>query len=961
MRVSFFKAALLMGALLMGFGAEAQQAPAYLWARGASTMPVAPIGPSGVRPQSLAIAPNGDVYTAYTYFGLLTVNGQTTHPATVGQKSNCALVRQGAGGTITGTLLQGYSAVLWEVKTDVAGNIYASGYFQDSIVTATTTLRRPATDTVTFFVGKWNAAGTPQWLKPLHAQEWTWNTRFVFGVDAADRVTLVGSADQTLTVDTNVIPTPALGQWTPFIVRLNGSTGTVGWVRTGPGTQMGEGFGSLAVDPESGSLLIVGGTLPNSTFTWDGHVLVPLGTPESAYWLRLNAAGDYVTSFVIEPHLLGLPGLVIASAGNDESFLALSCDVPVLINPVRRQLTFHGVVLAAPIPIDHAILVARLAANGTPQWLKLIGLDAEDSTWVEMRALAAAPQRLAPRNGSAPNACYLAGGYTAPTHPFTYGDLTLPQTPLGKNGFVLALDGLTGQTGWVAPAATGPLDAEVNFLAVNAGGQLALAAEATSDSLWFGPLPVIFPTPGVGGAYTAKLVQHYNQLQGTAFADTNRDGQLDPTEARWSGLVVEALPASTFSTTEADGTYSALTDLGTHTVALATPPPYYTLATAPAPATFPGFGNIAPGRDFALQPIANQQDLQVFVTPVNRARPGFGVRYRVTYRNIGTTTTSGTVAVALDARLSYLGNTGGATLSGNTLTATYAALAPGERRAFEIQFQVPTTVAAGTVLATTATVEPVSTDRTPADNTEINQLTVTASYDPNDIAVNWPRLTPTQVTAGEWLEYVIRFENLGTDTAFSVLLRDSLPLAQLNLASLQLTAASHNCTWRLAPGGLLTVTFTSIRLPYRNINAFRSTGFARFRVRPRGTLTLGDVVPNRADIHFDYNAPVRTNTALTTVQLPTGLNADAAATASALSAWPNPTSGTLNVALETPAPGPLHLTVFDQLGRTVLTHTAPDARQPATLDVRALPAGLYVVRATTADGASVGSRRVVVR
>jgi len=185
-------------------------------------------------------------------------------------------------------------------------------------------------------------------------------------------------------------------------------------------------------------------------------------------------------------------------------------------------------------------------------------------------------------------------------------------------------------------------------------------------------------------------------------------------------------------------------------------------------------------------------------------------------------------------------------------------------REFDVLFSLPTNTVLGTQFLSTASA-PLPNDLTPDDNTASAQQTVTGSFDPNDITVNFQRLTPAQVAARLPLDYTVRFQNMGTDTAFTVVVNDTLDFRKLNVASLQLVAQSHNCFWSLSGTGLLTVRFLNINLPHRNQDVIRSQGFVRFRVQPRPTLAVGEVIPNHAGIVFDYNAAIRTNTATTTV------------------------------------------------------------------------------------------------
>ncbi|MEM1054505.1 MAG: alpha-amylase family glycosyl hydrolase [Bacteroidota bacterium] len=73
-----------------------------------------------------------------------------------------------------------------------------------------------------------------------------------------------------------------------------------------------------------------------------------------------------------------------------------------------------------------------------------------------------------------------------------------------------------------------------------------------------------------------------------------------------------------------------------------------------------------------------------------------------------------------------------------------------------------------------------------------------------------------------------------------------------------------------------------------------------------------------------------------------------------LRAFPNPATARLGVEVEVAEPGALRVEVLDVLGRHVLTlHDGPvgAGRQRVEADVRALPAGVYLVRSVTAEGA----------
>lgn len=120
-------------------------------------------------------------------------------------------------------------------------------------------------------------------------------------------------------------------------------------------------------------------------------------------------------------------------------------------------------------------------------------------------------------------------------------------------------------------------------------------------------------------------------------------------------------------------------------------------------------------------------------------------------------------------------------------------------------------------------------DDDPDPFTDLDCQVNIGSYDPNDkqgfpAGVGEDHL----IEPGQDLEYLIRFQNTGTDTAFQPLIVDVLP-PELDLASIRPGASSHPYTYGVTPEGWLTFTFDDIMLPDSNVNEPASHGFVRFR------------------------------------------------------------------------------------------------------------------------------------
>ena len=108
------------------------------------------------------------------------------------------------------------------------------------------------------------------------------------------------------------------------------------------------------------------------------------------------------------------------------------------------------------------------------------------------------------------------------------------------------------------------------------------------------------------------------------------------------------------------------------------------------------------------------------------------------------------------------------------------------------------------------------------------------------------------------LEYMIRFQNVGTDTAFNIIIRDTLS-ALLEPSSIEFGASSYPYKAELIESNVLKFTFSNVRLADSFTNVAASQGFVKFRVHQKPNLTLGSIILNKAAIYFDYNAPIITS------------------------------------------------------------------------------------------------------
>lgn len=133
------------------------------------------------------------------------------------------------------------------------------------------------------------------------------------------------------------------------------------------------------------------------------------------------------------------------------------------------------------------------------------------------------------------------------------------------------------------------------------------------------------------------------------------------------------------------------------------------------------------------------------------------------------------------------------------------------------------------------------------------------SFDPNEKIAQPIGYTEEHIVDKQTeIKYTLHFQNCGTDTAYNVVLLDTLSSA-LDLTTLVMGASSHNYTYYIYSGNVLQITFNNINLPDSIVNKDASNGFVSFHILPKQDVQNGTLVPNAAQIYFDYNAAIKTN------------------------------------------------------------------------------------------------------
>jgi len=233
---------------------------------------------------------------------------------------------------------------------------------------------------------------------------------------------------------------------------------------------------------------------------------------------------------------------------------------------------------------------------------------------------------------------------------------------------------------------------------------------------------------------------------------------------------------------------------------------------------------------------------------------------------------------------------------------------------------------------------------------------VTGSHDPND-----KKGYPTGISTSHYihpnqsLEYVIRFQNTGTDTAFTVVIRDTLD-TDLSIFSVIQGVSSHNNEFRMYGSRVLEWKFENILLPDSSTNEPASHGFVTFMVDQVSDLPNGTIINNKADIYFDFNAPVITNQTFHIVNDSIQSNPLITKANNQLNylneilIYPNPALNSITI--ESPSIiNNKTISIYNIQGQLLLKQSSTQAK--TEIDIRFLAKGIYIVKVESTDNVIV--------
>ncbi len=438
----------------------------------------------------------------------------------------------------------------------------------------------------------------------------------------------------------------------------------------------------------------------------------------------------------------------------------------------------------------------------------------------------------------------------------------------------------------------------------------------------------------------------YNTISGKLTFDLNDNGcDAGDVLSLNSKMKITSNTGNGVTFANATGDYAFYTAAGNFTVSPDFENPYFTVSPASALVNFPTMDSLTQTQDFCITRNGIHNDVEITIVPTRVARPGFDTDYRLVFKNKGSQTLSGDINFTFDDTvLDVVSTAPAASQSLNNLSWAYSDLLPFESRSVYVSLNVNSpqetpSVNIGDILNFSASINPVSGDETIADNSFILNEVVRGSFDPNDkTCLEGDTMTPEQV--GKYLHYLIRFQNSGTAPAENIVVKDIIDTEKYEISSLELVSSSHPHQTRIS-GNKVEFIFEGINLPTESEDEPASHGYVAFKIKTKENLVLGNEVSNIADIYFDYNFPITTAPATTTVAL-LGKNNFEDKT---VSVYPNPVQNKLQIS----AKDNIHsVQLFDLQGRLIRTATTNNVN--VTFDMSGHATGVYFVKIHTGKG-----------
>jgi uncharacterized repeat protein (TIGR01451 family) len=252
-------------------------------------------------------------------------------------------------------------------------------------------------------------------------------------------------------------------------------------------------------------------------------------------------------------------------------------------------------------------------------------------------------------------------------------------------------------------------------------------------------------------------------------------------------------------------------------------------------------------------------------------------------------------------------------------------------------------VALGDLVTNSVSITETIGDIQPLNNNYSLVQLITGSYDPNDkLEINGERIDFESFSSSDYLTYTIRFENTGSGNAINIEVLDTLDLL-LDPTSIQMVDASNDYSLDRI-GNVLSWKFNGINLePSISDTSLIGKGYITFKAKPNLGLVAGDTISNTANIYFDFNPAITTNTCNSIFYSSASINEESQFD---LTVFPNPTNDIIHISSKSLI---LSLEIMDINGKTILKEESTN-QNSTEFNIQQLNPGVYQLKVLTENG-----------
>jgi len=249
----------------------------------------------------------------------------------------------------------------------------------------------------------------------------------------------------------------------------------------------------------------------------------------------------------------------------------------------------------------------------------------------------------------------------------------------------------------------------------------------------------------------------------------------------------------------------------------------------------------------------------------NEFRPGFEGTLWINASNEGCVLTNGTLSLILDTILDSITTVPAPTsTSGDTLFWNYSAINSAFGQIdIVLDYYVPTYAQIGDSVSLKVNFHTNDSDIDTTNNVEIHKIPIVNGYDPNYIS-SYPYgfCEEKYIDSNQIMNYTIHFQNTGNSEAIHIKVLNELD-GPLDLNSIKLLGSSSPVWVELIDTSTLMFHFDNIHLIDSIHDEPNSHGFVTYSLR--SDFNSFGTIENKAQIFFDYNPPILTNSIANTI------------------------------------------------------------------------------------------------